>query len=401
MFLTALLDRNPALVAAATQLHREGAITPGTFVIDIEAVGANAALLADRARALGLELYFMTKQVGRNPVVARAALAHVPAAVAVDVDDADALAAAGIPLGHVGHLVQPPRAAVDRVVAYGPEVITVFSTEKARQIAAAAHSQGREQALLLRVADEGDEFFPGQEGGFALRSLAAARSEIDALAGVRVAGVTTYPVVKFERDRYVRTHNLETLSAAAALLGDLEQVNAAGHTSLDVLPLVAESGATHAEPGHALTGTTPRAVSGLTPEMPAVCFVSEVSHLDDDNIWVFGGGFYERGHAQSGLLDDGDGQRRLALRPLPTDAIDYYRRLARDGARAAVGDTAIFAFRYQAFTSRARVATVAGVASGRPSVIGIHDTYGRPLTRATADGRDGRVAPLPAAERQR
>lgn len=379
MFLTAVLERNPALIEAAIALHQRGAIAPGTFVVDLDAVSANAKMLADEARALGVQLYFMTKQLGRNPLAARAALVHIPAAVAVDMDDAQALADSGVPLGHVGHLVQPPRAHVDRVVAFRPEVITVFSIDKAAQIAAAARRQAHEQALLLRIVGPGDELFPGQEGGIALSSLARAASEITALGGVCVAGVTSYPTVRFDGERYIRTQNLATLEAAADLLGGLEQINASGHTSTDVLPIIARAGATHAEPGHALTGTTPRAATGLTRELPAVCFVSEVSHADASDIWVFGGGFYERGHAGSGLLVHRGDLRRLALRPLPHDAIDYYRRLERNGAGAAVGDTAIFAFRFQAFTSRARIAAVTGLSVGQARLAGVHDIYGRAL----------------------
>jgi predicted amino acid racemase len=379
VFLAALTARNPGLIDAAVELHRAGAIPPGTFVVDVDAVERNAALIAGAAEAAGMRLYFMTKQIGRNPVVCRRVLAHIPAAVAVDMDDADALAAAAVPLGHVGHLVQPPTAAIARMLGRDPEVVTVFSVAKARQIAGVARELDREQALLLRVVGEGDELFPGQEGGIPLERLAAARAEIDALPGVRVAGVTTYPAVRFNGTAYEPTANLRTLQRAARLLGGVEQINAAGHTSVDVLPLVAEAGATHAEPGHALTGSTPLAARGLTPETPAVCFVSEVSHLDDDHVSVFGGGFYARGHAQGGLVVHGSGRHRLDLLPLPPDAIDYYRRLRRGADRVAVGDPVVFAFRFQAFTSRARIATVEDVSAGRPRLVGLHDAHGRAL----------------------
>ena len=99
---------------------------------------------------------------------------------------------------------------------------------------------------------------------------------------------------------------------------------------------------------------------------------------------MFGGGFYERGNAGGGLLVHGRERRRLDLEPLAAEAIDYYRHLRRDGAAVAVGDTVVFAFRYQAFVSRARVAAVEGLAAGEPQLTGLHDVYGRPVAAAGA-----------------
>jgi predicted amino acid racemase len=379
MFLDALQRRNPALVDAAVELHASGEIPPGTFVIDLETVEENARRLAEAATDVGIGLYFMTKQVGRNPVFAQRVARHIPSAVAVDLDDATALADAGVSIGHVGHLVQPHESALDQVLALEPEVVTVFSVEKAASLAAAATRAGRTQRVLLRVVGDGDEFFSGQEGGIPLSGVVAARDAIDALDGVCVAGLTTYPAIEFADGGFRPTPNLGTIAEAAELLGGVAQLNAPGHTSLAVLPLLRVAGATHAEPGHALTGTTPLAAAVDTEERPAICYLSEVSHRDAEHVAVFGSGFYARGHAREGLLVRGAERRRLPLEPLNLDAIDYYRRLRADGGRADVGDPVVFAFRFQAFTSRARVATVEGVGAGVPRLIGLHDSNGRAL----------------------
>jgi predicted amino acid racemase len=171
---------------------------------------------------------------------------------------------------------------------------------------------------------------------------------------------------------------MRTLTEAVRILGGAEQVNAPGHTSLAVLPLLRDAGATHGEPGHALTGTTPLAAQRDVGEEPAICYLSEVSHRDGDRLSVFGSGFYARGHCRGGLLVHGDDRRLLAIDPLPADAIDYYRHLRSDGGPAAVGDAVVFAFRFQAFTSRALVATVEGLSAGTPRLAGIHDSNGRP-----------------------
>ena len=47
MFLEATVQRNPGLIEAALHLHRQGRITPNTYVIDVDAVEANAAALPD------------------------------------------------------------------------------------------------------------------------------------------------------------------------------------------------------------------------------------------------------------------------------------------------------------------------------------------------------------------
>lgn len=384
MFLEALERRNLALIDAAVAFHAEGLVEPGTFVIDLDTVEENARRLAEGATAHGLRLYFMTKQVGRNPLFAQRVARHIPRAVAVDLDDATALAATEVEIGHLGHLVQPHERALDRVIAHEPEVVTVFSVAKARSLAAAARRADRVQPVLIRVTAPGDRFFPGQEGGIALEDLERARAEIDALGGVWVTGVTTYPAIELVDGAFRPTPNLATLQAAASGLGDLEQVNAPGHSSVAVLPLLAAAGATHAEPGHALTGTTPLAAERDTVEEPAVCYLSEVSHVDGDRLAVLGGGFYARGHVREGLLGRDPARRRLAVRPLPADAIDYYRYLDRDGAAVSVGDPVVFAFRFQVFTSRARVAAIEGLRSGAPRLVGLHDSHGRAIAQPAA-----------------
>jgi predicted amino acid racemase len=379
VFLDALTRRNPALIDAAVELHGRGEIPPGSFVVDADGVRDNARSLARAASDHGVNLYFMMKQLGRNPVLSERIARWIPAAVAVDLDDAEALTAAGVRIGHVGHLVQPYESALKKVLAYRPEVVTVFGVEKARRLAAAAASIGREQPLLLRVVGPDDYFFPGQEGGIPLAEIERAYETIEGLDGVRVAGVTSFPAFALDRNALRPTPNLDTLVEAADRLGGVEQINAPGHTSIAVLPDLAAAGATHGEPGHSLTGTTPLAAVRDIEEVPATCFLTEVSHLDGERLTVFGGGFYERGNCQSGLLiHDGHGSR-LDLHPLPKDSIDYYRHLHRDGARADVGDPAVFAFRFQVFTSRAKVATVAGVGSGQPELLGLHDPLGRPV----------------------
>ncbi|HEV7908580.1 MAG TPA: alanine racemase, partial [Pseudonocardiaceae bacterium] len=175
MFLELLKRRNPALLRAAGELTLQRQIPPNTFVLDVDAIAANGKAIRAEADRLGLHLYFMTKQIGRNPVVTKALTGEGGReTVSVDIADANALSAHGFGLGHIGNLVQVPSIDLPRIIALEPEVISVFSLGKARQIAQEAERQGRTQGLLLRVADPArDVYLSGMDGGIVLDELAA------------------------------------------------------------------------------------------------------------------------------------------------------------------------------------------------------------------------------------
>src|SRR5439155_25095948 len=125
MFLATTLHRNSALIRAAVALHQRRQVPPNTFLVDLEALRHNAGLLAEAAERHGLRLYGMTKQFGRNPLLAHAMLAGgIGSVVAVDWDEAHTLARFGVPSGHIGHLVQIPDAAIPLALSIRPQVIT-------------------------------------------------------------------------------------------------------------------------------------------------------------------------------------------------------------------------------------------------------------------------------------
>ncbi len=159
------------------------------------------------------------------------------------------------------------------------------------------------------------------------------------------------------------------------------RLSAPSATSTASLPLLAERGATHGEPGHALTGTTPlHALDPAQPEKPAYVYVSEVAHtLDDGRPALYGGGFYARSHIRTALLPRTG--TRLGVQDAPAENIDYYRLLDAppSGADIRLGDTALLAFRTQIFVTRSTVAVVSGLASGRPRLNGLYDARGRAL----------------------
>jgi predicted amino acid racemase len=389
VFLEATMRRNPQLVDAAVELHRNELISPNTFLIDIDRVIANAGIIQARAAELGLGLHMMTKQQGRNPFLALAARhAGIGTAVAVDMSEARVLHRHGIPLGHVGHLVQVPARETAEALAMRPQAITVFSVAAAQRISQAAAGTGQVQDVLLRVWKPGDFVHPGQEGGFRLDQVEAAAKTISDLPGIRIAGVTSFPCLLWDEDsQAVRpTGNLASATESAELLRSnlgisVTQVNTPGVTSATTLQLIADAGATHGEPGSALTGSTPPNAVRDEPETPAFVYVSEVSAVDGDNAYCFGGGFYARSRLARALLADRHGNRQVRpTQPLPPEVIDYYGPVAVDAQhRPSVGDTVVFAFRSQAFVGRCHVAAVSGLAGGQPRVMGICDQGGNVL----------------------
>lgn len=379
MFLEPLLRRNRQFVDAAVELHRSGVLPANSYVLDLDAVGHNARVMREQADRLGLKVLAMTKQVGRNPAFLRTLRdAGITSAVAVDMECARAVHREKLELGHIGHLVQVPRAEAPAAAALHPAYWTVFSIEKARDAATASLALGRTQDILARIYAPGDTFYSGHEGGFPAEEIEHVAAAIDALNGARFAGITTFPALLYdaEAQKVVPTPNLATLAAAAARIGGAE-VNAPGTTSSVVLEALAEHGATQVEPGHGLTGTTPLHAVKELPELPAVLYLTEVSHHYAGRAYCFGGGMYVdpvfppypiRAYVDGELVD--------AMLPDPS-TIDYYGQLFR-GERPlpAQGETVVFGFRIQAFVTRAYVTAISGVADGRPHLDGIWNVHG-------------------------
>ncbi|WP_329455423.1 alanine racemase [Streptomyces sp. NBC_01497] len=387
MFLDTVLTRNPSLVDTAAALHRSGVIPPDTYVLDADAVEANAALLATEAERLGLTLWFVVKQLGRNPELIRAISRHIPDFAAIDPIEARLLHATGARAGNLGHLVQIPPRDLPEMLAWRPEAVTVFDLANARAVSAAATELGLVQDVLVRLEGAPGSVYPGQEGGVPLEQLDEFAARAERLPGIRIAGITAFPCVLCDpvSGLPAPTPTFELALKAKDLLasrghGDMK-LSAPSATSMASLPLLAELGATHGEPGHSLTGTTPlHAVDPHQPEQPAYVYVTEVAHtLADGRPALHGGGFYARAGIREALLPTSG--VRLAVHPSPAENIDYYRLLDAPGRAddARVGDTAVLAFRTQIFVTRSTVAVVSGLSTGSPRLSGLYDALGRAL----------------------
>jgi predicted amino acid racemase len=393
MFLDLIRRRNPTLVEQSIALHQAGKLPANSYVVDLDAVEGNARHICGVAGNFGLKVYAMTKQIGRNGSACKAiARGGILKAVAVDMECARATHRAGLGLGHIGHLVQVPRFEADAAASLAPDYWTVFNLEKASEAGAAARKFGRIQPLMARIVGDGDKFYRGHEGGFAAAGIVSLAETLDNVPGARFAGITTFPSQLFDQEsRKVRpTPNLGTLRCAAEALAKAGrtsiEINTPGTTSAEMLPMLAESGATQIEPGHGLTGTTPlHAVEDL-PEIPAIVYLSEVSHVFGGEAFCFGGGLYI-----DPVFPDYQVRAIVSREPTIADAavapvdipipasIDYYGMIQATGPlNPQIGDSVVFGFRPQAFVTRAYVVGVAGLSTGHPIVETIYDAFGRP-----------------------
>lgn len=381
MFVSRLQKDNPQFVKAMVQLQQQGDLLPDSYAVDMEQFRANAAAIVASAKEKGIKLYFMLKQIGRNPVLAQELVKlGYDGAVVVDFKEAQVMMRHNIPIGNVGHLVQIPEAMVAQVVAYGPEVITVYTADKVRSISRAAAELGKVQKILVRVFGDGDMIYPGQTAGIHLNDLAAFLAEIRDLPGIQVAGITSFPCFLYseKEDDIVSTPNLQTVLKAKQILVDNgitpEIINTPSATCCRTLERMAQYGCNCGEPGHGLTGTTPYHVDHAQPEKSCIAYVSEISHNFDGMAYCYGGGFYRRSHVENALV----GTDAQALRPMKViapsvEAIDYHFGLDQ---LCNVGECVIMAFRFQVFVTRSDMVLLEGVASGNPVVSSVWDSLG-------------------------
>ena len=381
MYLQRLIERNPRLMEIAIKLHQDGRIPPNTWLIDLDTIAENARALSAEASRLGLTTYLMTKQYARNPYVSAVALENgLHKIVAVDATCSLMADRYGLPVGHMGHLNQIPRHMVPHLLAMRPEVITVYNIEHARWIDSVAGDLGIVQELLIRVFAPGDVFFDGQEGGFKESDVPKVVEAISHLKHVRLVGVTAFPCVRYNHradEKSEATPNMHTIIRAAETLRsmgvEVKQINAPGNTSTMTMPLVAELGATHVEPGHALTGTTPNHAffGSALPERPAYVYVTEISHYVGDRAYAYGGGLFHDGYQagdQVGALVGSTWEKAAAngveyLHDIK-QIIDYHVVL-QPGNRCKVGDTVLMCYRTQMQMTRSYIATISGLSGKR------------------------------------
>ncbi|WP_191555862.1 YhfX family PLP-dependent enzyme [Metabacillus idriensis] len=376
MFLDMLQKRNPALIKAAAALHQSGSIPPNTYVIDLDSFERNVRALAKSAVINRVKLFYMTKQIGRSGFVGKTIQRNgIEKAVAVDIDEAFNLSESGCRIGNLGHLVQPGKHQWGIVLKQlRPEVVTLFSLERGRQLSEAAVKLGLKQDVILRVISKHDFIYPGQYGGILIDELEPVIRELQRMPGINVIGVTCFPVMQLNEAKtdFEFTSNLQTLLKSREILDNqgIEAIhlNAPSSTSCHTMPLLRKYGITHGEPGHALTGTTPlHAYSENLIEKPCIAYLSEISHMDEDQAYTIAGGFYARSNMTKALFGNRLDQE-TAVHPSSSENIDYYGSLKRN-PKMNVGDAVLYAFRTQIFVTRSHVAFLKNVDSKTPEVL--------------------------------
>lgn len=382
MFLEKTIERNKELVQASFNLHREGLILPDTYVIDLDTLIENAKKIKEEADRYGIKLYFMTKQLGRNPIISKELIKlGYEGAVVVDFKEAEVMIKNNIKIGHIGHLVQIPKNLIEKVVRFKPDYITVYSIEKAKEINEVCEKLGVKQKIMLRVLGDNDDLYSGQYGGFKLDELKVIIKELIKLKNLNIAGLTSFPCFLYSNDSndIERTKNIDTLKQAKDIIENnfdlkIEQLNMPSATCVNSIKKIYEEGGNYGEPGHGLIGTTPYHKNNNGEEIPAIVYVTEVSHNFLDKAYCYGGGHYRRSHMENALVGENiDNSKIIKVIPPTDESIDYHFELSEN---CKVSDTVIMSFRTQIFVTRSKVALVSGIHKGKPKIVGIYDAQG-------------------------
>jgi predicted amino acid racemase len=336
-------------------------------------------------------------------------------AMGMDIEGIKNLHRHGMPIAHVGHFGQIPSAELEFVLReIRPDVFTVYSIERAKQISKIAGRLGIRQKLLVRVTDDPRQERVATGGGMSEDEAVAFARQLQGLDHVEVVGATSYPATTFSI--VTKTHQLsgqflrtmKVVSRMQKELGvEVEQVNAPGRNSVATMAIVAEGGGTHVEPGQSFLGTLPAmAFDWDSVEIPAVVYVTEVSHHFAGHAIAFGESFMAT--ATMGSLrndihteyiyavagDDPDkmlDQGLILAKPQDFWHSDlgwsmYAALMPSDTQRANVGDTAVYGFRPQIYrTPKGRTAVVSGIQRDKPRLVGLFDRAGLLLDRRTDD----------------
>ncbi|MGO9643732.1 MAG: alanine racemase [Candidatus Bathyarchaeia archaeon] len=399
------VQKNPNLVKAAAKLHRACEIPPDTYVMDLDTIRENSIKIYASAKKFGLECYFCAKQFGRNPLVIKAIMdSGIQEAMAMDIEGVKNLHRHGIPIAHVGHFGQIPTSEMEYILQrIRPRVITVFSVEKAKQISTVASRLGITQSLLIKVLDDPRLQALPTGGGFAEHEALDAIKLINQMDNVKVVGTTTYPAFNFSV--FNKTHhmsdNFEAMMRVVRRMENelgirIEQVNAPGRNCVGTMELAAQGGATHVEPGHSFTGTLPNhAFEENSAELPAVVYVTEVSHHFNGHTLAYGDSYMTTAVIGSLKNDNmyeyiyaciGNDPDTLPSQPLTiarpqefwySDPSWFMYCSLMPKTKVKVGDTVVFGFRPQIYrTQRGRVAVVTGVQTNKPRLLGLFDRTG-------------------------
>ncbi|WP_288771418.1 alanine racemase [uncultured Sneathia sp.] len=375
LFLKRLLDTNKAFVDASLDLYKKGLILPDSYCIDVDMFLENAKNILNEAKKYNINLFYMLKQVGRNPYLAKKLedLGY-KGVVCVDFKEVEVMMKNNLKLCNIGHLVQIPKNMLSRVIEYGVEIITVYSYDMIKEISNIALSLNKTQDIMLRILDENSEIYPGQEAGFSVNEVKELIPKLKDLKGVKLNGITSFPCFLYSPDEKCikETNNLFSVLEVNEFLKNqnlyVKHINLPSVSTVENIKKIYSYGGTDAEPGHALTGTTPLNIdSGI--EIPAYLYISEISHVFKNNSYFYGGGYYPRGHMKHGYIDN----KIVNVNNFNATNIDYY--LSLEG-KYNIFDPIILCFRTQMFVTRSDIVLIEGIHSNNIHIVGIYNTQG-------------------------
>lgn len=386
MFLEKLIDNNPKLVEASFKLFYENEILPDTYVLDLDSIIENASLIKQEANKYRIDLYFMLKQLGRNPLVAKQLMEiGYTGAVCVDYKEALCMIENNIHIANVGHLVQIPMAALDKIIFNKPDYVTVYSYDKILEINEVCKKYNYRQKLLIRLSDDDSKLYSGQVGGFKPNELMDLIEKTNKLENVEFKGLTVFPALLYDNNKkeIVPTDNMKALNRGIEICKQLGvddlNINIPSATCVSSMPLIYKLGGNSAEPGHGLTGTTPLHKYTDQVERIAYVYVSEISHNFENKAYCYGGGHYRRSHMENVLVGRSLNNCKMSKVIAPSDeAIDYHYEIIDE---FKVGQCALMAYRTQMFTTRSNVAIVKGIQNGSIECLGIYNSLGEKIQR--------------------
>ncbi len=403
MYLENVLHNNENLLKVTMDLHQQGKLPVNSWIIDLDQIAVNAKVIAQSAKDHDLQTYIMSKQHNRNPYInAVAQKMGLGSVVAVDFQCALSSRDYNIPLGHVGHLNQIPKHLISQVVNLSPEVMTVYSIEQAQWINDAAQSQNISQNIsqdiIIRVFDDNDYSFLGQEGGIHVDAIGSFIDQLEKLPSINLIGLTAFPCLNYNNsgdEEITATSNVVAINKAREIFMEkgieATHINMPGNTSSSEMALLKELGATHVEPGNSILGTSPNhAFFNNRAESTAISYLSEVSHFYDDRAYAYGGGCYHTNYSDKMYAYIGSNwkkakdQGRIFYNHNIVQDIDYHMQFEPTSKQSAsIGDSVVSSFRTQMHMTRSYHVAVSGISGDRPlKVHAILDNGRAPLDRS-------------------
>lgn len=382
MFLDRLQQNNPELIKTTLDLFSKGVLLPDTYVLDYDAIMYNASKMKEIADQNDVRLFYMLKQIGRNPLIAKGLdELGFDGCVAVDYKEALLMKENNCKLAHVGHLVQIPINALRSIISAKPDYITVYSIEMVSMINDVCKDFDYKQNIILRIVDEDSDIYPGQVGGFSSLSLSSVVKEIENYNYVSIAGLTVFPALLYDanQNKIVETINMKAMNRAKDIMKELGYnnllINMPSCTCCNSIPYIKELGGNCGEPGHGLTGTTPLHKESNQIEKIGYLYLSEISHNFMDSSYCYGGGHYRRSHIENCLI----GYDLIPSKVISPDkdSIDYHFQIKGNYHK---GEPVIMCFRTQVFTTRSYIVVVKGISRLNPEIIGIYNSLGEPIS---------------------